>query len=101
MQAESLGELLGGSEAVIIAKVSTGVTLQLTLTRDFGDKSQTATVSLTAAGSETRVVRRIPGSTITDAMVLQTRIGDASAVASAWVVDELLLPISQNQKKTM
>lgn len=82
----------------LLAKAASGVTLTQTLIRNFGDEtSRTDTVSLTAAGSETRVLRKFEAAALQDACVFQVRIGDASASSSQWTLDRWYGSVEQNE----
>lgn len=76
----------------LIAATSTGVTLTVTTTGDFGAQSVSDTVTLTAAGTETRIQKRIgAGMALANLQVVQFRIGDASAANTAWQIDSLIV----------
>lgn len=67
------------------AGASSGVSIQQSLVRNFGDETaRTSTVSLTASGSETTVLRKFEDAALQDADAVQVTLGDASATASAW-----------------
>jgi len=76
-------------QPILVARQSAGITLQLTIDRDFGLETQTSTVLLTQAASEPRVIRKFEGGAMADATVLQFQVGDAAAVASTWSLDAL------------
>lgn len=81
-------------EALLLAKAASGVTIQLTLTRDFGAEERTSTVTLTLVsveGSATRVFRRFEDSEMAACRVIQITLGDVSAVSNAWTLDALAL----------
>lgn len=71
----------------LLATAGTGVDIQQTLIRNFGAESRTATVGLDAAGTETRVLRKFEEAALTDAVLVQVRLGDASANTSTWTLD--------------
>lgn len=71
----------------LLATAGTGVDIQQTLIRNFGAESRTATVGLDAAGTETRVLRKFEETALTDAVLVQVRLGDASANKSTWTLD--------------
>lgn len=71
------------------ALVASGVTITQTFIRNFGDEAnRTDTVTLTADGSETRVMKRFQSAALTDAYTFQTQIGDAAAVSNNWLIDK-------------
>lgn len=82
-------------EAILAAAVSTGVTIQITMDRDFGAETRTATVLLTADGTETRIIKQIDGSQFTEAKCIQFQIGDASAVDASWNLDAVIARVNQ------
>lgn len=76
------------------AKAANAVTITQTLVRNFGDETnRTSTVLLTAAGSETRVLKRFEDSAVLDAWALQITLGDGSASSAAWTLDSWTAPI--------
>ena len=82
-------------DLMVLAPAATGVTLTATVTPDFGASPDgTGTALLTAAGSETRVSKRLEGSALAGAQFVQIQIGDASAVSNAWSLDHLVIPMS-------
>ena len=92
-----LGHKWGLKEPYLLAKVLTGVTLTLTTNRDFGAETRTHTALLTAAGTETRVLKKFEGGEIGEADVISVQIGDAAAQEGAWVVDALVIPVAQQE----
>jgi hypothetical protein len=72
-----------------VARESSGVSLTLTIDRDFGLEEQTSTVDLTATATETRVIRKFEAAATADATVLQFQIGDATLIASTWSLEAL------------
>lgn len=67
------------------AAAQSGVTIQQSLIRNTGDETaRTSTVSLTAVGSQTNVLRKFEDAALQDADAVQVTLGDASAIASAW-----------------
>lgn len=75
-------------EGVLIGNVASGVTIAVTPITAFGLATVGGgTVLLTAAGSETRVQKRIEGlQTVSDG-TFRLRIGDSAAVSNGWTVD--------------
>lgn len=85
-------------DLMILAPAATGVTLTATVTPDFGAQpAQTGTALLTAAGSETRVSRRMDGSALSGAQFMQVTIGDAAAANNNWSFDRLIVPVSAQE----
>jgi hypothetical protein len=76
-------------EAYLQAIAGSSVTITQTLTRNFGDETaRTSTVSLTAAGSETRIIRKFEAAALADMKNMQVQLGDAAAANVAWTLDE-------------
>jgi hypothetical protein len=74
--------------AYLRAGASTGVTIQQSFTRNFGDETaRTSTVSLTPTGSATKVLKKFEDAALQDGDAVQVTLGDASAVASAWTLE--------------
>ena len=83
----------------LYAPVATGVTITVTfrLDTDDGLVTKSGTVSLTADGSEAHVYRRVENLEFSAAdrvRSLEIQIGDAAAVANAWAINRLFLPVS-------
>lgn len=81
----------GITEVQLHAKAAAGVSVDVTLTADYGLETRAAAVSLAPAASETRVLRKVEDVEITAAQVVQITLGDAEAVESAWTLDALHL----------
>jgi hypothetical protein len=79
--------------AVLQALVSTGVTIRQTLSRNFGAEDLTADVLLTAAGTETRVVKKIEATKAAEVKTLQITLGDSAAANTAWTLDEYAITL--------
>ena len=80
-------------DSYLTAETASGVTITLTLNRDFGLETTTATALLTASASETRVQQKFEGAAISQAGYLQFQVGDASAASNAWVLDSIATPL--------
>lgn len=83
-------------EAILAALIGSGVTIALTVDRDFGAETLTSTLLLTADGSETRIIKQFDASRIAEAKCIQFQIGDASAVDAAWNLDALIVRVIQD-----
>ena len=82
--------------ASLLAEASSGVTITQGLIRNFGDETtRTDTCVLTAAGSETRVLKRFESPDLQDAYAFQVEIGDASATASAFTLERWAATIKE------
>ncbi len=94
-----LGVNVGVGNSFLLAKVASGVTITQTLVRDFGLESRTSTVSLTAAASETRVLRKFEASDLAEAGIVQVTVGDASAASNTWTLDAWVAPVTPQGKR--
>ncbi|MPZ20132.1 MAG: hypothetical protein GEV06_19775 [Luteitalea sp.] len=75
-------------------------TLRASFIRDYGAETRTADVTMSAvsdAETETRIAKAIEAGFTADAKAVAIRIGDASAVASAWTIDAISLPYEQRE----
>lgn len=88
-------------DVLLLAPVASGVTITATVTPDFGGQPpQTGTVSLTAAGSETRIAspaNRFSDTAVSGAEYIQLTIGDGSAISNAWSIDAVTIPIKAQE----
>ena len=82
----------------IYAESSAGVTLQLTVDRDFGVETFTSTASIAAGASETRVRVKLEGTHGADAETMSFRVGDAAAASNGWNLDALVVPVSTGSR---
>ena len=74
----------------IIAAAQAGVTITVTTIADFGMQSRPDTVSLTAAGTESRVQPRVGGAmTVGNVQSVHFRVGDSAEANTTWQIDEL------------
>lgn len=94
----------GVMSAAVVAKPAAGVSVQLTLIRDFGIESKSFAAALTAtaaetAGGATRVIRSLDDAKLSELKALQVRIGDAAAVAALWTVDRIDLRLRGEEKQ--
>jgi hypothetical protein len=97
--AGELGRKIGMGEPYLLAKVLTGVTVQLTSDRDFGKETRTHTVTLTAESTESRIFKKFEGGEVGEADVLSVQIGDAAAQEGAWSFDALIVPTLPQEPK--
>ncbi len=88
-----LGMNVGIGQTTILAKAASGVTITQTIDRDFGLETRTATVSLTPAASETRVIRKVEGSDMSQCGTVQLQWGDSAAVSNTWTIDSIAIPV--------
>ena len=94
------GNTIAIGPPVLLAEVSSGVTLTVKYILDFGRITVTATVSLTAVGSETHVLVTLPdleSGVGNRARVIQFEVGDASAIANAWNISRFFVPVRKEQ----
>lgn len=89
------GVKLDIGEPIVTAKAS-AATVKITIEGDFGadGKTVSGTASLAAAGAETRVFRKFGDVALADLTCLQVRLGDSAAVASAWTIDRVSIPVT-------
>lgn len=88
-------------DAVLIAGVSTGATVHLTTIRDFGLETRHTSVLLTADGpGQTRVLKRLDDSGMSNLGAVQFRLGDFSLSADAWTLDALTLPYTMQEPRS-
>ena len=80
-------------DAHIVAKAASGVTLTLTVDRDFGAETRAFTASIAAAASETRVFPKVEGTAVAEAGFVQFQLGDGSAVDNTWTIDSIVTPL--------
>lgn len=86
-------------DALLLAEVSSGVTITLTTDRDFAAETATSTALLTADGSETRKLVKFEGAAIGEAGHVSFRVGDSAAVDNSWVLDALVTPIMVDDRR--
>ena len=97
----SLGNNHGVREGVLIGQVATGVTLTVTVRSDFGlEGTATGSALLTAAGSETRVQKRLDGLQTAGVGTFALRIGDSAAAANQWTVDAVLVNVTEQEARS-
>lgn len=84
---------VGIAESTLVAKAGAAQTVTVTINRDFGKETRAASVLLTAAGSETRVVKKVEGSEMGEADVIQMTVGDSAASDAVWTIDALVTPV--------
>lgn len=86
---------------VLVGQVASGVTVTVTPVSDFGLASVDAgTALLTAAGSETRVQKRLEALQCAGVGTFVLRIGDASAASNQWTVDAVTANVTQQEPKS-
>lgn len=84
------------STPYLLATPASGVTLTITADADFGRDVRSATVDLTkrmGESSATRVYRRCEGLDLANTCFVQYQIGDASAIANSWQIEQLYVPV--------
>ena len=86
-------------EVYLLAAVQSGVTITLTVDRDFAAETVTTTTVLTAAGTETRTLEKFEGSGMGEADYLQLQVGDGAAVANTWTLDALMIPVTTQEDR--
>ena len=86
-------------DALLLAETSSGVTITLTMDRDFGLETPTSTAVLTASASETRILVKFEGAGLGEAGHASFQLGDSAAVDNSWVLDALITPISVDDQR--
>lgn len=84
---------VGVGESTLIGKATAGSDVTVTINRDFGLETRAFSVSLAPAASETRVIKKVEGSEMGEADVIQITIGDSAANDEVWTVDALVVPV--------
>jgi hypothetical protein len=84
---------VGLAESTLIGKATAGSDVTVTIERDFGRETRAHGVSLAPAASETRVVKKVEGSEMGEADVIQLTIGDSAANTEVWTVDAMIAPV--------
>jgi hypothetical protein len=87
------------SQLHLTAKATTGATVALTLTRDYGAETRSASVSLAPLGDETRVQRQFEGSELQGAGAVQFTLGDSRALDQSWTLDALMVPYMAHEER--
>lgn len=88
-------------EGILIGKAASGVTITVQPFSDFGlDSAASGTALLTAAGSETRVQKRIEGLQTAGIGTFRLRIGDAAAVSNGWVLEVIQTIVTEQERRT-
>lgn len=81
-------------QPTITAAAQSGVSVQFSVSADWGKQTtRSGSVTLTASGSETFVVKMVEGLASGQAMAAQFTIGDASAQSVAWRIEQARIPI--------
>ena len=96
---DDLGRKVGLDEVVLHAATQSGVTITLTIDRDYGVETRTSTVSLTAAGAETRAALKFDGSVMGEGNVMQLQVGDSAAASNTWTLDALTVPLRPQENR--
>lgn len=78
---------------------TTALTIRQTLTRNYGDETaRTSDVSMAAAGSETRALRKFENSALTDVDAFQVTLGDLTTDGE-WYIHEWIGYVKKLQEK--
>lgn len=85
----------------ILAPVAAGVTITATLDPDFGNQvTKTPTVTLGQSASETRKIKRFTDSQLSSVAFLSITLGDGAAVSNGWSIDQIVIPVKQQEAIT-
>ena len=82
-------------EGSLVAKASSGTSIEATALGDFGLTSSQGTVTLTPSGTEDYVVRKFEGLQLADIVYLQVKIGDPTtptAPVACWSLESFYTP---------
>ncbi len=94
----SLGQNFAIGQTILTAFVTSGVTITQRLDRNYGAETRDSTVSLTAAGTETYVIRKFEASDLAQAAAVQILLGEMAATDQAlWFLNTLEIPISEQE----
>jgi len=86
-------------QPVLVANAASGVSIQATVSRDFGVETKTGSVVLTPAGSESRVLPQFEALELAGVTTVQYTIGDAAAVNNAWTLDAFVIPYTVQEPR--
>lgn len=89
---------VGTDEPILAAKQNDIASIAVTLVRDYGLESKTKSVAI-ADSTATRVVRKVTGSQLGEANVVQVTIGDSSAIANTWTLDAFVIPLLRQEPR--
>lgn len=81
------------ADPIVVARAQAGSQLRVTLVADFELRTSNADAMLDPKRTETRVIRKIAGSSQSEAGAYQIRYGDALAIANKWAVDAIIVPV--------
>ena len=93
LMTRDLTHKVGLAESTLIAKALAGSDVTVTITRDFGKETRAHSVSLAPAASETRVIKKVEGSEMGEADVIQLTVGDSAANDEVWTIDAIIAPV--------
>lgn len=97
-----LGNLVqkkGIDSGAIIAPPASGETVNIKLIRDCGLNSKSVAPSLTATGSQTRVIRHLDDLELGELEALEIEIGDTAVSSGTWALDQLSLWSRDEERK--
>jgi hypothetical protein len=87
------------ADAVLTSRFTGGTTLQVSLIRDFGLETRTASRNMATVASETRVTRKVEDAQMDGASFLAFRVGDASATSAVWALDQLEVKVDVREDR--
>lgn len=77
----------------LVATVQAATTIQIKINRDYDLETKALSISLAAAGTESRGFRKDEGVGLSHCKTVSFEVGDASAVSVAsWKIDKLIVP---------
>lgn len=87
-------------QPILLARSGSGVSLSLTIDKNFGlEVPAPTTILLTPGGSEVGVIKKFEGAAQDDVFVVQLQLGDAAAVANTWSLDALHVKVTEDGDK--
>lgn len=95
----SLGTVGQEQQPILIARAADGVEIELEVDRDRGAELQTATVDLSPASSESRVIRKFQETQLADMGLAQFKLGDEDANPNLWSLDRLTVRTTKDGDK--
>lgn len=88
----------GVRAASLVATAAPGVTIDMTLTRDFGKETKpVAGISLAAVAGESYVMPEIDNIFMSEARAIDVKIADSSPATGTWKLDQITLVPSNGQ----
>lgn len=81
-------------EAVLSAEAATGIQITLDIIKNLGEQPLRSRAMLSPTGAETHVFPKFTQSKVAEADMLQFTVGDGAAVAGAWNLSAITVPVT-------